>query len=472
MDRLKQLYKATIGSEPTSIIRLTGSGSNRQYFRLTGVPNLIGVIGLVKEENNAFIRISQDFSLKRLPVPKVVAVSDDGMAYLQEDLGNELLFDRIASGRQTGDFSDEEIFLLVNTIRELAHIHYRGPGDNVFSWCYPVAEFDRRSIMWDLNYFKYCFLRNCGIEVDEPALESDFKSLADELLAKPFNTFMYRDFQSRNVMIVDNKPRFIDFQGGRRGPAEYDLASFLWQAKANFSDKLRIRLVEEYLISAMQYEKIDRDSFLRRLKLFVMFRTLQVLGAYGLRGIVERKAHFIESIPLAVKNLADLRSQGILNDYPELERIAGVIIEKFPMPEKRTSLLVTLMSFSYKQGLPADNTGNGGGYVFDCRGMHNPGRYDEYKPLTGRDKPVIDFLEERGEVQTFLSHAEALVDASVDTYLRRGFTNLFVGFGCTGGRHRSVYCAEQMARHLSEKYGVEIALIHREQHIEERLNKK
>lgn len=462
-EKVIELYIERFGTLPEKIEKINGSGSNREYFRIKGVPEVIGVEGKSKKENSVFLTLSRHFKEKNLPVPEILAVSEDGMTYLQEDLGKISLFDAIKNGRATGNFSAHEISLLTKTIEQLADLQYRGAQGLDFTICYPVESFDRRSVMWDFNYFKYCFIKNCGIEPDEVGLENEFERLADELLATPSDTFMYRDFQSRNVMIKDNYPYFIDYQGGRRGPAEYDVASFLWQAKANIPDYLKEKLIIDYYQSASKYRTIDFDNFSKRLKLFALFRTLQVLGAYGYRGLFEGKAHFVESIPNAARNFRDLISQKQFDSYSTLRNLSKRISEIFSLPEKRDSLLVTVMSFSYKKGLPTDRTGNGGGYIFDCRGMHNPGRYEEYKQITGKDRPVIDFLEERGEVQKFLSNCYGLVDNSVDTYLRRGFTHLFVGFGCTGGQHRSVYCAEKMAEHLREKYSVEINLIHREQ---------
>lgn len=339
-----------------------------------------------------------------------------------------------------------------------------------FSYCYPLAEFNRRSILWDLNYFKYCFLKTTGLEFQENLLEDDFEHMADALLQIQPQVFMYRDFQSRNVMLREGKPYFIDFQGGRKGPFYYDVASFLWQAKANYPDSLRQELIDEYLDALQPYHAIGKEQFLATLRHFVLFRTLQVLGAYGFRGYFEKKAHFIQSVPYAIENLRQL----LETDFPEYPYLCLVLRKLTELPQfasvrNRRKLTVRVMSFSYKKGIPEDPSGNGGGYVFDCRAVHNPGKYEQYKQLTGRDKPVIDFLEQDGEILRFLEHVDALVDAHVQRFLERGFTNLSICFGCTGGQHRSVYSAEHVARHLNEKFGVRIQLIHREQHIEQTL---
>ncbi|MDE6757627.1 MAG: phosphotransferase, partial [Muribaculaceae bacterium] len=369
----------------------------------------------------------------------------------------------------SGLFSEEEKRLLTTTIRSLADIQYRGADGLDFNICYPLPEFCRRTVMWDLNYFKYNFLKLSGIQFNESLLEDDFERLADYLLAEKSSTFMYRDFQSRNVMIKDGQPWFIDFQGGRKGPAHYDVASFLWQAKANIPAGLRNELIDEYLDTASRYAEIDRDKFRERLQHVVLFRLMQVLGAYGFRGLFEKKAHFMESIPPALTKVRELIAANGFECYPTLTDILGRLADRFISDAAAPDhLTVTVRSFSYKRGIPDDTSGNGGGYVFDCRGLHNPGRYDEYKKLTGMDTPVIDFLEARGEVQPFLEHCFALADSSAEVYLRRGFTSLTINFGCTGGQHRSVYCAEKMAAHLSAKYGVDIKLQHREQRINKR----
>jgi hypothetical protein len=327
-------------------------------------------------------------------------------------------------------------------------------------------------VMFDLNYFKYCFLKPSGLEFHEVRLQDEFERLADDLMGGQLvdeydqDTFLYRDFQARNVMLRDGLPYFIDFQGGRRGPIYYDLASFVWQPRAAYSEELRQKLVEEYLGSLQRYVKVDRKEFEDRLGLFILFRILQLLGAYGFRGLVENKAAFVISIPLAMDML---REQLAIRHwpYPYLTELLGKLSQmpKFIAAAASDGVLeIKVCSFSFKKGLPVDLSGNGGGYIFDCRSIHNPGRYEPYKKLTGRDEPVIRFLEEDGEVFSFLEHVYGVVDPHVETYSRRGFTSLMVSFGCTGGQHRSVYCAEHLAAHLSEKYpDIRVVLTHREQ---------
>ncbi len=472
---LSQLYLEYTGECAKNVTAFPAAGSNRRYFRLESAHfSCIGVEGTSVEENRAFIAMASHFRSKGLPVPKVYASTADKRCYLQEDLGDTLLFDRIAHGRETGDFTAEERMLLKKTICLLPLLQIKGAEGFDFSWCSPLPAFDRRSVFWDLNYFKYCFLKATGIDFLENKLEEDFEKMAEVLLEEEeVTTFMYRDFQSRNVMIRGGEPYFIDFQGGRRGPVYYDVASFLWQARAGFSSALREELLDDYLQVLQTFVPVDKSHFRRRFRHFILFRILQVLGAYGFRGYFERKAHFLQSVPLAIANLRDLLAQ----DFPEYPYLTGILRElttlrKFKESPKSESLEVEVYSFSYKKGFPEDCSGNGGGFVFDCRAPHNPGKYECYKSLTGLDEPVIRFLEEKGEMTELLKHAYALVDASVERYLERGFTHLMVCFGCTGGQHRSVYAAQHMAEHIFQKFGVKVKLVHREQQLEKVFEKK
>lgn len=445
-------------------------GSNRIYSRETDPSgrSVIRVVGTNRDENRAFIYMARHFRALGLPVPELYSVSPDEMTYTQEDLGDTLLFDHL-----------DDYTLLSRTIRALAHMQVTGARDFDWSVCFPVPAMDERSIRWDLNYFKYCFLKLTGIEFSEPRLEDEFDRLVQRLTTNDQGlppTFLYRDFQSRNVMIRDGRPWFIDFQGGRRGPTQYDVASFLWQARANFAPSLRDRLIDEYLDELRQLQpSLAENAWREALPHFVLFRTLQVLGAYGFRGYHERKPHFLQSIPNALRNLRDILAR--LPEYPYLQEIASSLssqtsISSFtstPSSPSSPRLLVTIYSFSFKKGIPNDESGNGGGYVFDCRSTHNPGKYDEYKSLTGLDQPVIDFLEADGEILRFLESVYRLVDHHVERFLERGFTHLQVAFGCTGGQHRSVYSAEHLAHHLKEKYNINIELIHRERNIRKTL---
>ena len=476
---LSLLFFEATGKKAGEQTALTASGSNRRYYRIESedkTTSLIGVQGTSRDENHAFLYMAEHFMKKGLNVPKVLAVGDDEMNYVQQDLGNVLLFDYIAEGRKTGVFSAKEKDMLRSTMRALARFQVIGAEEFDFNQCYPQPEFNLRSILWDLNYFKYCFLKATGLDFQEDKLENEFERLAYILLQNRMNAFMYRDFQSRNVMVCKKDdgtevPYFIDFQGGRKGPVFYDVASFLWQAKANFHPDLREELVEVYLEELQKYMPVDRDLFYETLKHFVLFRTMQVLGAYGFRGYFEKKPHFSQSIPFAIDNLRHLLKHAS-EDYPYLIEVLQKMTEmkQFKDVGVRKPLVVRVMSFSYKKGVPADPSGNGGGFVFDCRAVNNPGKYERYTHFTGMDEPVIQFLEEDGEIKPFLDQAYQLVDFSVKRYMDRGFQNLMVSFGCTGGQHRSVYSAEKMAQHINEKFGVEVQLIHREQNMERTLN--
>ena len=469
MDELRKLYAYYTGYQADDIQELLPlSGSNRRYFRLIGVKNLIGVIGTSEEENNVFIYMAGHFRKKGLPVPEVYCFSDNKRCYLQEDLGDVLLFDAIKRGRQNCMFDEGERRLLHKTISLLPSMQVIGAEGFDFSRCYPQSEFDSRQILWDLNYFKYCFLKATGLDFPEMRLEDDFQKFCHVLLQDHSETFLYRDFQSRNVIVKENEPYFIDFQGGHKGPVYYDVASFLWQAKANYPKELREELLNSYINALRTYFPVDETAFRRQLRHFVLFRTLQTLGAYGFRGYFEKKPHFIQSVPFAIDNLRNL----LLEDFPEYPCLCDLLhkltaMQQFSEEHRKKTLKVKVISFAYKKGIPDDSSGNGGGFVFDCRAINNPGKYERYNTFTGLDEPVVRFLEEESEVATFLNHVYMLVDASVKRYIDRGFTHLMVSFGCTGGQHRSVYCAQHLAEHLQKKFGIKISLVHREQNLKQ-----
>jgi len=469
MQELESLFQQLTHEKPVSKEELSASGSNRKYFRLISKSNsLIGVEGTSVEENKAFIEMAKHFYNQGLAVPRFLAQSADGRFYIQEDLGDTLLFDAISEGRKTGVFCEPEKELLRKTMSKLSALQVLGAKDFDFSICYPQPEFNERSILWDLNYFKYCFLKSTGLDFQENLLEDDFTKMSEILLRSHTNTFMYRDFQSRNVMVKKDEPYFIDFQGGRKGPLYYDVASFLWQAKAQYNSELREELLQTYLNALKELISVDEADFRVQLKHFVLFRTLQVLGAYGFRGYFEKKPHFLQSIPFALDNLRTLLLDEF-SEYPYLLKILKQMTElkQFREVSVRKPLVVKVYSFSYKKGIPQDDSGNGGGFVFDCRAVNNPGKYERYQQSTGLDESVIQFLENDGEIIPFLEHAFALVDASVKRYIDRGFSNLMVSFGCTGGQHRSVYSAQKLAEHIHSVFGVEVQLIHREQNIED-----
>lgn len=460
-DVLKTLFERYAGCPAAEIMEFPSSGSSRRYFRLrNGACSVVGVYGADAEENRAFIGLSRHFRSKGLPVPEVYAVSDDGLSYLQEDLGDTSLFDAVSQGRERGNYSEAEAGLLRQAMEMLPRFQCTGAEGLDWSLCYPQEAFDARMVDFDLNYFKYCFLKATGIVFNERRLQDDFDRLRAKLLEDSDDSFLYRDFQARNVMIRDGKPWFIDFQGGRRGPVYYDVASFVWQARSRFPEELRRELIDSYLKALQEFREVDEKAFRERLRLFVLFRTLQVLGAYGFRGYFEKKPHFLSSIPYAMENLRSLL-QTPFADFPYL---SDVLLRVLALPQFRSgeALTVRVFSFSYKKGIPPDPSGNGGGYVFDCRSIHNPGRYERYRRLDGTDAEVIRFLEDDGEVQVFLDSVYRLVDAHAERFMERGFSHLQVSFGCTGGQHRSVYCAERLARHLARKYKVKVWLTHRE----------
>lgn len=490
MQQLISLYKEAFGCAPEKAETLPQAGSNRRYIRLTGTPTVIGVAGTDTAENEAFVYLARHFSSKGLPVPAIYAMSDDKTRYLQQDLGNRSLYAAVAHGRShEGAYTDEEVKLLRRTIRLLPHVQITGAEGLDFDKLLAPERFDRRAALFDLHYFKYCFLKTTDLPYNEVLLEDDFERFADDLVAcaEGHSSFLYRDFQGRNVMLSDSdEPFLIDFQGGQQGPIHYDVASFLWQASAKYPQRLREELIADYMDELSRLMTFDRVAFREHLMLFVLFRLMQVLGAYGLRGYVERKKYFLDSIPHAIASLRRLLLEGIAAPYPTLEDTLRrmVALPKFdtPTPQLHTTspmthnstdakrpLVVRIFSFSYKKGIPADTSGNGGGYVFDCRSTHNPGRYEPYKQLTGLDAAVIKFLEDDGEILTFLESVYRLADAHCARYMERGFTDLMFSFGCTGGQHRSVYSAQHLAEHLNEKFGIEIRLEHREQGIKQTL---
>lgn len=466
---LRDLYKKLTGEEPTSIEPLKNEGSSRLYYRLSGNNfRCVGTIGTSVKENRAFFALSNQMIQKRISVPAVLIRSKDDLCYLQDDVGDKTLFDYLKKARSEDSYVGEEVDLLCSIMKTLPSIQYRTAENFDFSVCYPSSAFDRRFVLWDLNYFKYCFLKASGLEFDENLLEDDFERFATVLQEEDTSTFMYRDFQSRNVMLKDGRPYFIDFQGGRRGPVYYDVASFVWQTRAHYPEKVIKKMLKAYLESLEKFRDVDKNEFMHRLRYFVLFRFIQTLGAYGFRGLYERKSRFITTIPNTLLLLKEL----LKDKFPEFpylcEVLKGLIeLPRFATPKDENCLTVEVLSFSYKQGVPNDDTGNGGGFVFDCRGANNPGRYSEYKRLNGTNDEVIKFIEKDGALLRFLEHAEPLVDNIIQNYLSRDFTHLFVAFGCTGGQHRSVYCAERMARHIVNSFSkVKVHVVHRELHRE------
>lgn len=467
-DQLISLFESHFREEVTFFEQLPASGSYREYARMKSQNHqVIGAYNQDVRENQAFLEFSAHFRNAGIPVPVIYAVSPDEQTYLQEDLGNTTLFDFLTKKRDTEGFSVGIVNEYKKVLRELPRIQLVAGKDIDYSVCYPRDAFDKQSMMWDLNYFKYYFLKLAKIPFDEQALEDDFQAFSDYLLAVDNNAFLYRDFQSRNVMLKDGGVYFIDYQGGRKGALQYDLASLLYDAKANIPEAEREELLEFYLDELDKYKHTDREKFKSLYDGYVLIRIMQAMGAYGFRGFYEKKEHFLKSIPFALKNLeALLEKNTIPVRLPELFKVLKAVTESTflkTISPVNDRLTVRISSFSFKKGIPVDPSGNGGGFVFDCRAIHNPGKYDEYKHLSGKDIQVQKFLEEKSTMPDFLKNVFALVTQSVEVYRSRGFKHLCVNFGCTGGQHRSVYGAEKLAEYLKNNFPVTVVLQHVEQ---------
>ncbi len=463
-----QLFENHFNEKVEKVEMLPASGSYREYCRLTSqFRTIIGAFNADVKENTAFLSFSNHFRKNDLPVPEVYAVSADLKKYLLEDLGNTTLFDFLNTTREKEGFSENIISEYRKVLQVLPKIQVVAGKNLDYSVCYPRAAFDKTSMMWDLNYFKYYFLKLAKIQFDEQALEDDFQVFSDYLLSAGSDFFLYRDFQSRNVMLKHDKVFFIDYQGGRRGALQYDLASLLFDGKADIPQLVREQLFDFYVSELKKYIAVNDEEFKAFFKGFVLIRIMQAMGAYGFRGFYEKKEHFLKSIPYALKNLEYLLNEKSLPvELPELFNVLGQLTQSEVLKEigrQKSNLTVAVNSFSYKKGYPPDASGNGGGHVFDCRAINNPGRYPEFADLTGNDVEVQEFLEQKSEIGIFLNAVKLIVDQSVKTYLERDFTNLSISFGCTGGRHRSVYSATKIAEHLRNNFPVNVVLIHREQ---------
>ena len=479
---LVRLFEERFGEPPRAVVGLAGDGSNRSYRRLLreSGPSVVGVIGPDREENRAFLDYTRRFRAASLPVPELYAANEDAGVYLIEDLGDTTLFDALEEARTAaaatdpdagaaGGFPDALLEPYGAVIRLLPRFQVEGHAAVDYGVAYPHEEFGRQSIVWDLNYFKYHFLKLAHVPFSEARLETDFDTLADFLLTADRDVFLYRDFQSRNVMITPDGPRFIDYQGGRRGAPQYDIASLLYDAKADIPPELREEMLGWYLDALAVHRSVDRQEFEQLYRGFVLVRIMQALGAYGYRGFFERKPRFLKSVPFAARNLARLLEGGLPVELPELEDVFRRIIDTWAGgpegAETGSALTVHVRSFSYRRGYPEDRSGHGGGHVFDCRAIENPGRRSEYRRLTGLDEPVARYLSDLPEAAAFLERTSALCRAQLDEYRRRGFEHFSVSFGCTGGQHRSVYFAERLAEQLREAYpDVRVRLEHRERH--------
>lgn len=460
-ERLIGLFEERYGRRPDVILDLAADGSQRQYFRLVwdGERTVVGAIGPDHDENRAFLAFARALRGIGLPVPEVYAEDQDAGVWLEEDLGDTTLFAALNAAR-VGCAEDEfpaDVERLYRRVLEiLPRFQLEGHRAIDYRLAYPRRAFDEQSIRWDLNYFKYHFLKLAQVPFNEQRLEDDFARLTAHLLQAGADTFLYRDFQSRNIMIRGGEPWFVDFQGGRNGAPHYDVASLLYDAKANVPPAVREVLLEHYLDALGTHVKVDRARFRAEFTSFVLVRLMQAMGAYGYRGFFERKRRFLESVPNAARNLDRLLAGGLPIALPELERVFRHIADRWAGPAPgaapHSGLVVLIQSFSYRDGYPADTEGHGGGFVFDCRALPNPHREPALRDLTGEDPPVADFLERSAEVQEFWANVSDVVGAHVERFVERGFTSLTVSFGCTGGRHRSVYLAAKLAQHLAARY--------------------
>ncbi len=468
IESISALYKQWKGAEPVSIDLLPQSGSERRYFRLHNTEgSVIGTYGANVKENETFIYFSNHFRKNKLAVPEILALSEDKQFYLQEDFGDVSLLNHLESK----GFTQEVYDLFKKSLEELARLQVKGDDGLDYNNCLTNKEFGKQAIMADLLYFKYYFLDALRKPYDKQKLIDDFEALSNYLTHTEYKYFMFRDFQSRNIMVTeDSAVHFIDYQGGMKGAPQYDVASMLWQARANLPDEWKNNLLEDYMnaFEATIGQSIDRTIFKSQYNGYVLIRLLQVLGAYGFRGLFERKAQFLTSIPLALRNLKEFfEHQSVGIAVPEFRKVLDIcvadeIIQQFTPTQatEKTPLLIKIHSFSYRKQIPQDESGNGGGFVFDCRGILNPGRIESMKTQTGRDKEVKDFLEQQTKMPEFLNSVFDIVDITVEEYIKRDFESLMISFGCTGGQHRSVYAADAMARHLKNKFKVKIELKH------------
>ncbi len=468
LEQIERLFTQCKNIPVTGIDKLPQAGSDRHYFRIhTAQKSFIATYGLNIKENETFLYFSEQFHAEQLSTPELICVSEDKTIYIQEDFGSVSLLDKL---EQQG-FTDEVYRLYQQSLAELARLQVKGHQVIDYSKCLTNAEFGKEAILSDLLYFKYYFLDALARPYDKQKLLNDFDALSNYLAHTEYKYFMFRDFQSRNIMVTqDGKVHFIDYQGGMNGAPQYDAASLLWQAKANLNDEWKKNLLNSYIASFEEIvgKPVNKELFRNQYYGYVLIRLLQVLGAYGFRGLFERKAHFLTSIPLALSNLKYFLTQHSLGIVvPDFMKVLDIctsneVIEAFTpvQANEQTPLVVSINSFSYRKGVPADESENGGGFVFDMRGILNPGRFDAYKTLSGLDKTVKDFLEQQTQMPVFLNSAFTIIDISVTDYIKRNFTSLMINFGCTGGQHRSVYAAEALARHLKNKFKVKINLTH------------
>ena len=485
---LKHLFTRHFHAEVERVQPLQGElgASGRKIIRLSGGAfSAIGILYNVRDENVAFLEFSKHFRSRGLPVPEIYGEDLSRGAYLEEDFGNTTLFEFLSANRAGNSISPIVVEAYRKVVALLPRFQIEAGRDINYKACYPRAEFDEQSIAWDLNYFKYYFLKLAGVPFNEQLLEDDFKRLTAFLLSARSDFFLYRDFQSRNIMLREGQPFFLDYQGGRKGALQYDIASLLFDAKADLPPVLRQELLDLYIECAGDFVALERSAFMHHYYAYVYIRVMQAMGAYGFRGFYERKGHFLQSVPYALKNVewllqnvelpialpALMDSLGRMRDSETLRELSSgggpprstvASYGSRVAASKESDLTVRICSFSFRRGIPKDESGHGGGFVFDARSIPNPGREEKFKALTGKDAPVIEYLNQQESAHQFLGSVTSLVDASVKTYQNRGFTSLTVSFGCTGGQHRSVYFAEQLAKRLNDRNGVKVVVRHLE----------
>lgn len=471
---LRQLAEHYYQAPCSKMEKIPQSGSVRIYCRLhfEGKPTLMGAYNEDVAENRAFFAYTRFFGEHGVNVPQLLSIHDNEQYYLLSDLGDETLYSFLLRHREGQTLAPEVTGYYQKVIRQLPLIQMTGKQGLDFSVAYPRHAFDRQSMQWDLNYFKYYFVKLSKITFDEQKLEDDFQTLMDELLQCDSDFFLYRDFQSRNIMIHNGDVYFIDYQGGRKGSYFYDIASLLFDGKADLPFELRESLLDLYLSELQKHIEVDTTCFRKHFYSFVLIRIMQAMGAYGYRGYFEKKSHFLQSIPYAMSNINYLLTGDKLPDnipylksiLQQLTRVDWTFFTGGKAPAKDDHRLhVLVQSFSFKKGVPQDPSENGGGFVFDCRCLPNPGREPQYRNFSGKDTCVKEYLEKYEEVDRFKLQVNNIIDMAVDNYIEREFNHLMVSFGCTGGQHRSAYFAESAAAHLRTKYpDILVELRHRD----------
>lgn len=461
---VEQAYLKWRGTAPGIITRLPQSGSDRVYFRLLyGDEHVIGAYNPSREENDAFVGFSNHFRSKGLPVPEIYVYYPDERVYFLEDLGDSNLFTWLAQRSDEERFNQETEALFLTVASDLVRIQTEGIKGLDLSLCYPHRSFDRQSMVWDLNYYKYMFLKLIGAPFNEIKLERDFEALTRFLLDAGQEYFLFRDFQTANIMIRDGKPWYIDYQGGRLGAPQYDIASLVYDAKAYIPSGIREKTLERHLDLFAAATGKPRESLAKYSGAFTLIRLMQALGAFGFRGLHENKPTFSESIVPAVELMNDLLWGGKLHiDLPELTKAS----ESVPLQRKYRILShyqelvkINIESFSYVRGRSV-NYDTGSGFVFDCRGLRNPVLESDLRERTGLDPEVAEFFGNDDEAVAFAGDCSNIIRNTLPMMRRKGILEIHAAFGCVGGQHRSVWCAARVASMLSAMPGVTVTVNH------------